>query len=770
MDLNSITLDDIDAEIARRQAAANATVGSEAKGVFGQFVKGAEDTAGFLYSDLPRKMSEYLGMGIDYHDKTPYQWGQGAQEIKDLAKNLGEYDPNAISPPQTEVGKSLGTVANYIGGNLVVPGGGALANIASGAVMGAGAEGAKRLGLPETVGAIAAPLGTGLMRRLAIAKAPLTEGEKVVAKSLTNLPDEGIQSAIDELSAAKEAGVVKNITDAQTIAPEMQSVQKDLLSAPLTRDEYANALNEQIGTAENAIKAATSGPSVYNAGDALAEKGSNLLGGLTKERKEAGDAMYSAFRNSPGEIKTPQIEKIFETEPIAQKASNKVLNEQTLIPTLTDEGKVELAPPSPYDPNVLEQTLAQIKYEKNAKYGGNTSAATREDEVYKKLVSAIDDATSGAYSKAQSTYESLSKPIEELQSSGLGKLANKQGRTATKFLMGLSPEEIQAVAQKAPEEVRQAAQAHASSLFEKGITPTAIKNYLAPDMQAKLKAALGEDTVSSINDVLSRNEHLVRKEYKTLPENNTGTRLQSVGRMMYGLAKSTYNPFYGVPTFLGGAVNFVRGPTGLTASQAKSLLPGMLGSEAGSQVLTNLLKNRAANEALSSVNKQALLSGARGGVVANMVNSLDSSKVTLQDIDAEIARRQIADKTSSTPDVVNKVVQAESSGNPNAVSPKGAKGLMQLMDKTGQDLANKSGVSYQPFNAKQNLELGTNYLQEQLNKFGDLKLALSAYNAGPTRVASLVKRYGNNYEAIKNKLPAETRSYVAKITNNGGIG
>ena len=94
------------------------------------------------------------------------------------------------------------------------------------------------------------------------------------------------------------------------------------------------------------------------------------------------------------------------------------------------------------------------------------------------------------------------------------------------------------------------------------------------------------------------------------------------------------------------------------------------------------------------------------------------------------------------------VVQVESGYNQRARSNKGAIGLMQLMPGTASDLAVAD-----PWDAEQNLRGGTSYLRQMLDRFGDLELALAAYNAGPEAVA----RFGGipPYE--------ETRNYVRRI-------
>ncbi|MEY8827246.1 lytic transglycosylase domain-containing protein [Sedimentitalea sp. XS_ASV28] len=93
------------------------------------------------------------------------------------------------------------------------------------------------------------------------------------------------------------------------------------------------------------------------------------------------------------------------------------------------------------------------------------------------------------------------------------------------------------------------------------------------------------------------------------------------------------------------------------------------------------------------------------------------------------------------------LVEAESSYNPTAVSPKGAYGLGQLMPETARSL----GVD--PRDPSQNLDGAARYLLAQLATFKDIDLALAAYNAGPHRVIE--------YSGIPPF--SETRDYIARI-------
>jgi hypothetical protein len=101
--------------------------------------------------------------------------------------------------------------------------------------------------------------------------------------------------------------------------------------------------------------------------------------------------------------------------------------------------------------------------------------------------------------------------------------------------------------------------------------------------------------------------------------------------------------------------------------------------------------------------------------------------------------------------LVKAVIQAESRFNPLAVSPVGAKGLMQLMPVIAKEYG-----ALDPLDAKQNIFAGVKYLSNLLDRYnGNVSMALAGYNAGPTAV----KRFRG--------VPPyrETRGYVRKIQN-----
>ena len=91
--------------------------------------------------------------------------------------------------------------------------------------------------------------------------------------------------------------------------------------------------------------------------------------------------------------------------------------------------------------------------------------------------------------------------------------------------------------------------------------------------------------------------------------------------------------------------------------------------------------------------------------------------------------QQASDASGLPARLLRSVVQQESGFRPCAVSRKGALGLMQLMPATAAEL----GVA-DPFEPQQNLAGGARYLKQLLDRYGDLTLALAAYNAGPATV------------------------------------
>jgi soluble lytic murein transglycosylase-like protein len=154
---------------------------------------------------------------------------------------------------------------------------------------------------------------------------------------------------------------------------------------------------------------------------------------------------------------------------------------------------------------------------------------------------------------------------------------------------------------------------------------------------------------------------------------------------------------------------------------------------------------RAARSAAAEVNHYLGEQPADSEPLTNFVRGKASSP---QDIDAAID--QAASRHNVDPNLVRAVIKVESNFNPNAVSRKGAMGLMQLMPQTARQLRVAN-----PFDPQQNVDAGVRHLKQLMENYGgDVKLTLAAYNAGQGAVA---RSAGVPHFA-------ETRNYVKRIT------
>lgn len=132
--------------------------------------------------------------------------------------------------------------------------------------------------------------------------------------------------------------------------------------------------------------------------------------------------------------------------------------------------------------------------------------------------------------------------------------------------------------------------------------------------------------------------------------------------------------------------------------------------------------------------------------------------------------------TPSQPEaaLVHGIVRQESEFNAGSQSPVGARGLMQLMPKTAQLVANRLGVATSDtalLGPQHNVKLGAAYLQDLIDRFGgSYVLAIAAYNAGPTRVVGWIQDYGDprtgqidTVDWIESIPFTETRNYVMRV-------
>ena len=122
--------------------------------------------------------------------------------------------------------------------------------------------------------------------------------------------------------------------------------------------------------------------------------------------------------------------------------------------------------------------------------------------------------------------------------------------------------------------------------------------------------------------------------------------------------------------------------------------------------------------------------------------------------------------------LVYAIIKAESNFNDDAVSNKGATGLMQLMNETAEEVAQNESIEFVSndslYNPEINIQIGVTYFANLLEIFGNVAIALAAYNAGMGTVQSwiddgIIKANGSDIENIPYK---DTNMYVRKILND----
>lgn len=132
-------------------------------------------------------------------------------------------------------------------------------------------------------------------------------------------------------------------------------------------------------------------------------------------------------------------------------------------------------------------------------------------------------------------------------------------------------------------------------------------------------------------------------------------------------------------------------------------------------------------------------------------------------------------KYNLDPYLVLAVIKTESNFNENAESIKGAKGLMQIMDSTGEWIAGKLEIdNFEPemlFEPETNIEFGCWYLNNLLVEFDDLSLVLAAYNGGSGNVTKWLNdpEYSSDGENLTYIPFKETKKYVDKVSTRYNV-
>jgi peptidoglycan lytic transglycosylase len=137
--------------------------------------------------------------------------------------------------------------------------------------------------------------------------------------------------------------------------------------------------------------------------------------------------------------------------------------------------------------------------------------------------------------------------------------------------------------------------------------------------------------------------------------------------------------------------------------------------------------------------------------------------------------KKFSSQNALDPYLVASLIRQESEFNPSAVSRANALGLMQLLPKVGTAVAKQEKLrhfsSAQLFTPEVNLQLGTRYFREMVDKFGAFEYALAAYNAGTNRVDDWLGqgKYRDPQEFVESIPFTETREYVQAILRNANV-
>jgi membrane-bound lytic murein transglycosylase D len=131
---------------------------------------------------------------------------------------------------------------------------------------------------------------------------------------------------------------------------------------------------------------------------------------------------------------------------------------------------------------------------------------------------------------------------------------------------------------------------------------------------------------------------------------------------------------------------------------------------------------------------------------------------------ALLPRVQAVFRDEGLPPELAWLAEAESTFNPSARSPVGAKGLFQLMPDTAKSLGLQTFLPDERTNPEKSARAAAQYLRRLHERFGDWPLVLAAYNAGEGRVGrALAQHNARTFAEIADRLPAETRMYVPKV-------
>jgi hypothetical protein len=636
--------------------------------------------------------------------------------------------------------------------------------------------------------------------------AKYTPEEYQLAKILSETRPETVSTAETALIRAGELGKPVFIPEAVQ-SPSLFQEAKFIANYPASKEIAGTAIEQR---ALDATARITESLDVVNpernvtaGANKLVEGAKSLLDDLGVARKEATQGLYNAAFEKTPELTSGDSLELIAKNPRIQQAIKAVRKELPELGELPDSS-IE----------VLHQ--AQQYLSGKARAVKNKFTAGKIKDARDELMAAIKT-ESPEYEQATKVFAQMSKGLTAKEQSKIGFLANvspdKPGTIGKVFAL-----DADTIASLRDDFER----AGKLSEWESGVRSYLQRAVdLAPDernpinkiigspaLRSKLKAALG-DKYDRIIEPLTVEQTILkgqREYFAASPSTPLLQREQAVEESLVGIQKAMKlftDPIKEggkmLKSVLGGNKNaefyqnyarllFSSPEQGLeTISRIRKLTEGLraartAGEKAGAVIGTTAAKEPAVGfktiQETKKAKKDKLLSVGGAMAPAAATTELDDLMSQIQGYEATPAEQpkptpiKVGKQNISLPtgekyapaDLVQAVIKVESGGKPEAVSGKGARGLMQLMPGTAKEL----GVD--PSDPQENVEGGSRYLQQQLDRFGSRELALAAYNWGPAKVQRAIDKIKADgkkptWALVKEyvKVPKETRNYVDRV-------
>jgi soluble lytic murein transglycosylase-like protein len=622
------------------------------------------------------------------------------------------------------------------------------------------------------------------------------------AKQLRNLRPEELIAAQNLATEAQQLNLPIFLPETVGTGGLKQSAQI-VAQRPESIDIAKRAIEgraaEQLDRLSNVFNQVSPEVSPYSGGMRMAEAAQNIVEGLKSERAALAKPLYDQARKEAPEITNEAL-----TELIAKdKNLSAAIKEVRSFGVNADKSLTSL--------DVLDQAK-RILDDKitGAKKVGATNKARLLTNTKEELVRYLDEA-SPTYKEARAAFEDASAGLNELE------------KTKFKMLLDIDPTDTQKIGtifKYEPEQIANLRQAFidADKLddFEAGIRGFMQRSleakqegfdlasqFTTPIMKKRLEAALGNKAERIIKALEIEKKIAVGKrdylggsttrgqltaEKQMLEDQQAAQNIisqEGITRKALGLlsralvnqpdekywkdlASLYFSPQAGET--LSGLTPLVKA---LQASQAAGEAVGGVAQQASRGAAGRLYEGTPSSPTTPKLSTPGAAMGALGLTGISEIDQLladinsesmpTASNVTQPSVTTP-TKQNISALIQNQPPLIKAIIQTESAGKPQAKSKKGATGLMQLMPETAKEL----GVD--PTDPQQNIEGGSRYIEQMLNKFGDEQLALAAYNWGPGNVEKAIQKAKKagvkpTWENILEiaYVPAETRKYVNKV-------